>query len=134
MAGTIATRKTLIGDLVKQEHLISENYERSVETLTMTTDMEIGTCFNPADGTVVVAADIGTITGVWILVDTKTYVTVTADGNYDLAVLKGGPGGSGSAIVVREQLKFGDALTEGNIDSVVALLEAQGILVVNDDQ
>lgn len=134
MAGTIATRKTLIGDLVKGEALISDNYENSVQTLTMTTDMEIGTCFNPADGTVVVAADIGTITGVWILVDSKTYTTVTASGDYPLAVMEGGPGGSGYAIVVREELKFGDTLTSGNIDSVVALIEAQGIKVVNNDQ
>lgn len=44
-------------------------------------------------------------------------------------VLTGGPGGSGAVVVVREQLRFGDALTEEQIDVVVEALNKQGIKV-----
>lgn len=127
----IATKRTGFSAVVKGEFGVDRNYERSAETLTMTTTMDLGTVFNAADGTIVVAADVATLTEVWILIDPETYTKVTADGDYELAVLTGGAGGSGWAEVARQELKYGDALSAGQKATVEALLESQGIRVVN---
>lgn len=132
LQAALEARKTRVSDLVKHEYGLERNYCRSVEELTIADiDVEIGTVFNAADGTIYVAADDGEATAVWILVDDTIYTDITATGDYDLAVLVGGPGASGACEVVREQLKFGDAMTSGEIDAVVAILESQGIRVVN---
>lgn len=127
----IADRRTRYSAVVKGEALLDRNYENDVKTLTMTTDYDIGTVFNAADGTVYVAADDGVATAVWILTDPDTYKTVTANGDYDLMVMTGGPGGSGWAEVARQELKFGDALSAGQLANVYALLEGQGIRLVD---
>ena len=84
-----------------------------------------------------VLADVAGLVGdgtddIGILIDDSIYnldaSTLPAD-NAGTAVLVGGPGGSGGAVVVKEQLKFGDAVTGGDLDSVVAAIEAKGILV-----
>lgn len=127
---SIASRKTKVGDLVVGEFNALDNYERTTMTLTVTTDMEIGTVFNAADGTVYVAADDGVVTEVVILVDDAFSEIVTADGDYTLAVLKGGPGGSGWAQINSGELKYGDTLTSGEQAAVEALIESQGIRVL----
>lgn len=127
----IATKRPGFSDVVKGEFGIERNYERSVETLTMTTTMDLGTVFNAADGTIVVAADVASLTAVLILIDPETYIEVTADGSYDLAVMVGGAGGSGWAEVARQSLQYGDTLTAGQQATVEALIESQGIRVVD---
>lgn len=66
-----------------------------------------------------------------ILIDDEVYKLDLSAGaaDHDLAVLRGGPGGSGGAIVVREQLKFSGAMTDAQIDAVVSALNARGIKV-----
>ena len=125
------TQKTRVGELIVTEFNPMDNYERDVKTLTVTTDMEIGTVFNAADGTVYVAADDGVATAVWILVDDQFDEKVTADGDVDLAVLVGGVGGSGHCQINATELKFGDALSAGELANVIAIIESQGIRVLN---
>lgn len=127
---TYSAMKTKLSDLVKYEEGVERNAARAIKSLTIDDiDWEIGTCFNIADGTVVVAADVATLTGVWILIDDSIYTDVTATGAHNLGVLTGHEGVY--VEVAREQLKFGDALSSGQIDSVEAILKAQGIKVVN---
>lgn len=66
-----------------------------------------------------------------IVIDDTIYEIAAGDlpGDFSVACLRGGPGASGGAIVVREQLKFGDALTTAQVDTVVGALEARGIFV-----
>lgn len=66
-----------------------------------------------------------------ILIDDSVYQLDLSGGaaDHDLAVLRGGPGGSGGAIVVREQLKFSGSMTDAQIDAVVRALNARGIKV-----
>lgn len=126
----VATRRTRVSAFVKYEALGDRNYERQVQTLTLDGTEDIGTVFQ-SDGTIVVAADVATLTDpVWLLVDEDIYANFTTAGDYDVAVLTGGAGGSGAAEVLRSQLKFGDSLSAGQIDTVVAQIESQGISVL----
>jgi hypothetical protein len=128
----IQTRPTKLGNLLKGEFFPSDGYERETRTLTLagTGVEQIGAVF-AADGTIVVAADVAAIAGtdVSILIDSSVYDLVSGTVSAALAVLAGGAGASGGAIVVREQLKFGDTLTAGQIDTVVAAITAKGIKV-----
>jgi len=131
----VATRKTRLGAFVKMEEYEDRNAMRSVETLTLAaTAPEIGAVFNPADGELLAAADVAGLTAgtsvLWLLVDDRIYDLYTGAGDYDLAVMLGGPGASLYAEVVRDQLKFADALSGGQVDTVVAVLAAQGIKAV----
>ena len=132
---TVATRPTRVGDLIKNEFGLDHGYERVRKTLTVASTAQIGTVY-ANDGTITVAADVASLatdgtTPLFILVDDAVYMDGHANGaSVAYACLKGGPGGSGHAIVVREQLKFGDTLTENQINTVVAVLESQGIKVV----
>lgn len=133
----VADRPTRISDLVKHEYGQEHYYDRAVETLTVAEysevvphGVEIGQVY-AADGTILVAADVAGLstdgsTPLSILIDDTAYFDGHAAGDEDYAVLTRGP-----AVVAREQLKFGDALTEGNIDTVASVLEFQGIKVVN---
>lgn len=127
----ISTRPTKIGDLLKGEFWPEAGYERQTRTLTLAGDgsEQIGAVFK-ADGTIVVAADVAGLGGndVAILIDDTVYDDPTSV-EEDLAVLSGGPAGSGGAVVVREQLKFGDALSPAQVTSVVAVIESKGIKV-----
>lgn len=127
----VATYPTKLGELLKGEFKPEHGYMRSIATITVNANDEIGTVY-ASDGTVLIAADVAGLVGdgtdgLQILIDDRVYDGTT--GSRDLAVIAGGPGGSGGAIVVREQLKFGDALSAGQIDTVVAAIEAQGIKV-----
>lgn len=126
---TIATRKTRTSDLIKGEFGLNENYERLVKSVTATATTEIGTVFDPDTNAALVAANVATATVLWVCVDDKVD-EITASGTHALAMLVGGPGGSGHATIVREELKFGDSLSSGQIDTVTGLLKAQGIRVV----
>ena len=129
---TVATRKTRVGDLIKMEAGLEHGYERESRTLTVSATAEIGEVY-AADGTIVVIADIAGLSGndICILVDDAVYTDGLGAGTRAYAVLAGGAGASGAAIVVREQLKFGDGLSSGNIDSVEAVLNEKGIKVAN---
>lgn len=122
----LQTRDDKLSNVVKSELWLDKGYTREDETILVTASTEIGTVFHTdGDGTysTVAAADVATLTAdLVICVDTDVYDT--AAGDAVLATLKRGP-----AIVVREQLKFADALTENQIDDVVALLEGNGIQV-----
>lgn len=132
----IATRPTKLGNLLKGEFWAQHGYERESLTVNVTSGMEIGAVVkNDGDDTysAVVAADVtpGPLgEDIGIVIDNTIY-ELTTTGDTSVACLRGGPGASGGAIVVREQLKFGDSLTEGEVDTVVASLEARGIKVVS---
>ena len=136
----IANRPTLVGDLIKSEAGASFNYSREMKSLTVAAfaetaphGVEIGQVYL-ADGTIVLAADVATIAGnaVRILVDDAVYTDGHADASTaEYAVLGAAPAGGGMVVVAREQLKFGDTLTSGQIDSVVVELNAQGIKVIS---
>ena len=132
----VATRPTRVGDLIKGEFGLEHGYERVEKTLTVATGAQIGTVY-ANDGTITVVADVGSLatngtTPLFILIDDTVYTDGHANGaSASYVCLKGGPGASGAAVVVREQLKFGDALNAGQIDTVVAVLQSQGIKVVS---
>ena len=131
---TVATRKTRVGDLIKGEFGLEDGYERASRSITVGASASIGEVYK-GDGTLIAAVDVeaaGTIAGeqVSILVDDAVYTDGLGGGTRAYAVLNGGPGASGAAIVAREQLKFADALSEANIDEVVVELTRQGIKVV----
>lgn len=127
---TVDTRKTRVGDLIKMEFGLEHGYERETRSLTVAAAAEIGEVY-AADGTIVVIADVAAIAGtdICILVDDAVYTDGLGAGTRSYVVLAGGPGASGAAVVVREQLKFGDGLSAGNIDSVVGALNTKGIKV-----
>ncbi len=134
---TVATRKTRVGDLIKGEFGLEDGYERVSRSITVAAAAEIGEVYK-GDGTLIAAVDVeaaGTIAGeqVSILVDDAVYTDGLGAGTRVYAVLNGGPGASGAAIVAREQLKFADALSEANIDEVVVELTRQGIKVVTQN-
>lgn len=132
---TVATRPTRVGDLIKNEFGLDHGYERVRKSLTVALAAQIGTVY-ANDGTITVAADVASLatdgtTPLFILIDDTIYTDGhAAASTASYVCLKGGPGGSGHAIVVREQLKFGDSLTSGQIDTVVGVLNSQGIKVV----
>lgn len=135
----VASRPTLLGDLLKAELGAEHAYSREMKTLTVAEfsqvaphGVEIGQVYK-ANGTIVVAADVATIAGnaLRILIDDNVYTDGHADASSaEYAVLGAAPAGGGMVVVRRDALKFGDALSAGQVDSVVAELNAQGIKVV----
>lgn len=130
----IATRKTKQGDLLKGEFMPQVGYERAVLTTLVDSAMEIGTVVKTdGDGTysTVVAADVATLPAdIAVVIDPTIYESdFSTPADTDIACLHGGPGASGGAVIVREQLKFGDSLSAGQVDTVVAAIEARGIKV-----
>lgn len=134
----VADRPTLHSDLVKADFWKEHDYTREMQTLTVAEysqtaphGIEIGAVY-AADGTITVAADVAGLatdgtTPLSILVDDNVYMDGHADAaDVSYAVMIQGP-----AVVTREQLKFGDALSSGQIDTVASVLESQGIKVVN---
>jgi hypothetical protein len=124
----IATRETKLGNVLKYEQDPFSGIARGVATVNVTANMEIGAVVqSDGDGTysIVAAADVATLSAdVAVVIDSTLYDS-DATGDRAIAVLNGG----GDAIVVREQLKFADALSAGQIDTVVAALEAKRIKV-----
>lgn len=132
----VADRPTRHSDLVKADFWKEHDYTREVKTLTVAEysptaphGVEIGQVYAD-DGTILVAADVAGLatdgsTPLFLLVDDLAYIDGHADAaDVGYAVIKQGP-----AVVVREQLKFGDALSGPQIDTVVSVLESQGIEV-----
>ena len=123
---SIETRPTKVSNLVKKEFWLETGYCRSAETLLLTANAEIGMVYETdGDGTYseVTAAKVATLDAdIVVLVDDAVYGAGTGD--VALNALKRGP-----AVVVREQLKFGDALSSGQIDTVVAALVVLGFQV-----
>jgi hypothetical protein len=123
---SIETRPTKIGNLVKKEFWIDNGYCRSPETLLLTGNAEIGMVYETdGDGTYseVTAAKVATLDAdIVVLIDDAVYGAGTGDTL--LNTLKRGP-----VTIVREQLKFGDVLSGGQVDTVVAALEALGFQV-----
>jgi len=137
----VAERPALLGNLLKSELGAEHAYSREMKVLTVAAyspvaphGVEIGGVYK-ADGTIVVAADVAAIAGnaVRILIDDNVYMDGHADGENAgaYAVLGSAPAGGGMVVVAREALKFGDALSAGQIDAVVVELNAQGIKVAN---
>lgn len=128
----IATRPAKLGEVLKAELLMEHGFARKAATVNVTSTMEIGSVVKTdGDGTysIVVAANVATLpTDVGIVVDNALYDNKTT-GDREIAILVGGPGASGGAIVVKEALKFGDALSAAQVNTVVAALEARGIKV-----
>ena len=131
----VGTRKTRAGDLIKFEGNLDHGYERESRSLTVALDAEIGGVYK-TDGTLLAAVDVeaaGEILAenLAILVDDEIYFDGLGAGTRSYACLVGGPGASGSAIVVREQLRFADAMSVANVDEVVARLNVLGIKVAS---
>ena len=128
----IQSRKPKVGSVVKMEFGREHGYERKDATVAVDATSVIGTVVKAdGDGTysTVVAADVATLPAdIGIIVDDALYDSDTL-GDRTLALLVGGPGASGGAIVKRDALAFGDALTSAQIDTVAAALEALGIKV-----
>lgn len=128
----VASRKAKVGSVVKGEFMSHQGYERKSLTVLVTSTMENGAVVqNDGDDTysIVSAADVATLSADLGIVIDDTIYTSGVTGDQAIACLKGGPGASGGAIVVREALKFGDALSAGQVDTVVAAIEALGIFV-----
>lgn len=133
----VADRPTLHSDLVKADFWKEHDYTREMKILTVAAfsqtaphGVEIGQVY-ANDGTILVAADVAGLatdgtTPIFLLVDDEVYFDDHADAanTKAYAVIKQGP-----AVVVREQLKFGDTLSSGQIDTVVSVLESQDIEV-----
>lgn len=133
----IATRKTKLGNLLKSEFKPEHGYERKTLTVNVTAGMEIGAVvLNDGDGTysLLAAEDadgVVDISDIAIVIDDSIYNLSSSElGDNDVACLVGGPGASGGAIVVKEQLKFADELDATEVGRVVAAIEALGIKVV----
>ena len=129
----VADRKTLVSDLIKSEFWLQDGYERAERSLTVLGTEEIGAVF-ASDGTQIQQADIAGLTGsddLSILVDDCIYTRGDGAGTFSYAVATGGVGASGGLVVTRQQLKFLDTLSSGEINTVVVSLNAQGIKVVS---
>lgn len=127
---THAARPTKSGEVVAFEE--DKGYSRAKGSVTVSAAMEVGAVLRDNAGTweQVVQADVATIGSdtLAVLVDDEVYnlkQTVTLPADLDLGVLVR------HAEVVKQNLTFGDALSAGNKDSVVARLEALGILMVD---
>ena len=138
----IAQMPDTVSDVIRQEALREHAYERAEKSLTVAEfsdvaphGVEIGEIYAD-DGTILVQADVAGLatdgtTPLSILIDDAVYFDGHADGvTEDYVCVVGGAGASGSAIVKRKYLKFGDTLSSGEIDTVVSVLESQGIRVV----
>jgi hypothetical protein len=122
----VATRKTRLGDVLKHEYGLKDFYARENRSLTVSGEEQIGTVYK-ADGTILLAAEVAALTGddnLSILVDDCIYTDGLGAGTREYAVIWRGP-----AVLRRKGLKFGDTLSEGQIDTVVASLVAQGFKV-----
>ena len=132
-----ATRPTRVGELIKHEYGLEHGYARTVKELTVALDASIGEVYAD-DGTITVAADVAALaedgtTPLYILVDDNIYMDGHgAASTADYVCLTGGPGGSGAAVVMKDMLKFGDTLSANQINTVVGVLESQGIKVSPD--
>ena len=122
----IATRGAKPSNVVVFEDHKEFGYCRAVNTVTVEAGMDIGAVVVLDTGKYkwVEAADIATLAAdVRVVVDQNTLSTAAGDAS--LVTIFRGPAG-----VARGGLKFKDALTSGQIDTVAAALELKGIKVM----
>ena len=120
----IATRQQLLSDVLVYETPFG--HSRTVDTVTVEAGMQIGAVVVLDTGKYkwVEAADVATLADdVRIVIDEQIHTK--AAGDVTAITLSNAFGGY--AGVTREGLKFKDALSVGQIDSVVAKLNAKGI-------
>ena len=123
----LATRSEKLSNVLAWELAPETGYCRSTATVTVEAGMDVGAVVVLSGGKYVwvEAADIATLgADVRIVIDVNTNVKTAGD--HSLTLL-----GSETAItpaqVNRAGLKFKDALTSGQIDTVVGKLNARGI-------
>lgn len=122
----IAVRGNKPSNVVVFEDNKEYGYCRAVNTVTVQAGMDIGAVvvLNAGKYVWVTAAMVATLaTDVRVVVDQNTHDTTAGDAS--LVTVFRGPAG-----VARGGLKFKDALTSGQIDTVAAALEAKGIKVM----
>lgn len=120
----IATRQQLLSDVLVYETPFG--HSRTVDTVTVEAGMQIGAVVVLASGKYkwVAAADVATLANdVRVVIDEDVHKTAAGDAS--IVTLSNAFGGY--AGVTRGGLKFKDALSAGQIDSVVAKLNAKGI-------
>jgi hypothetical protein len=122
----IATRSAKPTAVLAYEQFPEYGHCRSVDTVTVEAGMDVGAVVQLDTGKYVwvAAADVATLADdVRIVIDID--ITEKAAGDHSLVTL-GMPAG-GAAGVARGGLKFKDALTSGQVNTVVAALAAKGI-------
>lgn len=128
-AEKVGTRGAKPSNVIVYEAGKEYGHCRSVNTVTVEAGMDIGAVVVLSAGKYVwvEAADIATLAAdVRIVVDQDT--AITAAGDASLVTLSMAAGGY--AGVARGGLLFKDALTSGQVDTVVAKLNAKGIKVL----
>lgn len=123
----LATRSEKLSNVLAWELAPETGYCRSTVTVTVEAGMDVGAVvvLNSGKYKWVAAADVASLAGdVRIVIDPS--VAAKAAGDAALAVL-GSDAPVTPAQVTRKGLKFKDALTEAQIDAVVAKLNARGI-------
>lgn len=126
----IATRGAKLTGVLAWEMEPEVGYSRSTATVTVEAGMDVGSVVVLAAGKYkwVAAADVATLAAdVRVVIDPR--VTETAAGDASLTLL-GNELAVAPAMVVRGGLKFKDALTSGQIDTVITKLNAKGIRAV----
>ena len=126
----LATRSEKLSNVLAWELAPETGYCRSTATVTVEAGMDVGSVVVLAAGKYkwVAAADVATLAAdVRVVIDPR--VTETAAGDASLTLL-GNELAVAPAMVVRGGLKFKDALTSGQIDTVITKLNAKGIRAV----
>jgi len=122
----LATRSVKPSAVLVYEEFPEYGHCRSVDTVTVETGMDVGAVVHLSGGKYVwvAAAAVATLNAdVRIVIDTN----IKAVANGDNALVTLGMPAKGIAGVAKGGLKFKDALSGGQIDTVVAALAAKGI-------
>ena len=125
----IGTRTAKPSEVLVYELLPEYGHCRSVDKVTVEAGMDVGAVLALSGGKYVwvEAADVATLaTDVRVLIDPN--ISTAAVGDASLVTL-GMPAG-GVAGVAKGGLKFKDTLTSGQVNTVVAALQAKGIKVI----
>lgn len=128
-AAKIATRTIKPSQVVVYEDYKEFGHCRTVDTVTVAPGMDVGAVVQLKSGkyTWVAAADVATLNAdVRIVVDLDTPNTVAGDAS--LVTLS--MAAKGVAGVAKGGLLFKDTLTSGQLDTVIAALNAKGIKVL----
>lgn len=129
---SIATSNRTIGDVVKHEDLTQWGICRTQATVLAATGMQIGSVLeSDGDGTYswVEDADVaGLPADVGILIDEGIYDGVTGDRTLTLLNI---PVPGANAVIAKNTLSYGDAVSAPNQVIVEAALAARGILLVD---
>lgn len=125
----IGTRSVKPSAVLVYESMPEYGHCRSVDTVTVQTGMDVGSVVQLSGGKYVwvAAADVATLNAdVRIVIDPA--IATASAGDASLVTL--GMPARGVAGVAKGGLKFKDALSAGQVTTVVAALQAKGIKVI----